>query len=349
MLELKGIERNIGEFRLCDVTFRVDEGDYFILLGPSGAGKSVLLETIAGLIRPTGGSISLNGKDISHAPIQNRKIGMVFQDHAIFPHMKVRQNLAFALHGLGKDVIKEKIDGISSRLGISGLLERYPSTLSGGELQRVALARTLVQEPAVLLLDEPLASMDTRLKSGVRGILRQIHRDGQTIIHVTHDFEEAIALGTRIAVMEGGRILQSGSPSEVFSHPRNSFVAHFIGIRNFIRVRLITENSDTYAECARGGTRFLIPEGNPGDTGHIMIRGEDIILSEHPLESSARNFTKGIVTELFPTSGGLDVSVEAGEIFHSLVTPSSAEILKLREGKEIWLTFKASAIKFIRE
>jgi len=348
MLKLTGVDKDFNGFRLNDIAFTVEKGDYFILLGPSGAGKSLLLETIAGLVSPDSGTIELNGKDISRAPIQQRKIGLVFQDHAIFPHMKVKKNLAYALHGQSRESIHQKIRAMSERLGISQMLDRFPSTLSGGELQRVALARTLIQEPEVLLLDEPLASMDSRLKSEIRSLLRQIHRGGQTIIHVTHDYEEALSLGNRIAVMDHGSILQSGTPDEVFHHPKNGFVADFIGVKNFFPVITRSYDGLPYAETA-GKLKIRINEGQENKKGFVMIRGEDIVLSVNQINSSATNVFAGTVTEITATPAGTDICIEAGETIHALVTGQSVGKLNIREGMHVWLNFKATAVKFIEE
>jgi len=348
MLKLCGINRNFEDFSIKDISFTVEKGDYFILLGPSGAGKSMLLETIAGLVKPDSGSMFLNGTDITGIPIQQRRIGLVFQDHAIFPHMKVRKNLAFALHGKPAETIREKIRVMSERLGIGEMLDRYPSTLSGGELQRVALARTLIQEPEVLLLDEPLASMDSKLRSGIRALLRQIHRGGQTIIHVTHDYEEALSLGNRIAVMDQGNILQTGTPEDVFRHPRNGFVAHFIGIKNFFPATIRVDEGLAYADTERN-MRIRVAEGQENVHGFVMLRGEDIILSRAALDSSASNVFKGKVAEITSSPGGVEVSIDAGEMIHALVTGISREKLDIREGGEIWINFKATAVKFIEE
>ncbi|MCX6285121.1 MAG: ABC transporter ATP-binding protein [Bacteroidetes bacterium] len=348
MLKLRGITKDFKEFSISDISFDVEKGDYFILLGPSGAGKSLLLETIAGLVHSQSGTIELNGKDITLAPIQQRKIGLVFQDHAIFPHMKVKKNLAYALHGQSNENIRRKIRSMSAGLGIEDLLDRYPSTLSGGELQRVALARTLIQEPEILLLDEPLASMDSRLKSEIRALLRQIHRGGQTIIHVTHDYEEALSLGNRIAVMESGRILQTGTPDEVFHHPRNGFVAHFIGIKNFIPAVVRLKEGLAYAETP-GNMKIRINGIQENEKGFVMIRGEDIVLSMEALDSSASNVFQGIVDEVTATPNGCDVCIDAGEKLYALITVVSRDKLNIREGMQIWLNFKATAVKFIEE
>jgi molybdopterin-binding protein len=348
MLELRNISKRFSDFCLTDISFSVGEGDYFILLGESGAGKSMLLETIAGLVNPESGSILLEGNDITNKKIQDRKIGLVFQDHAVFPHMTVYENIAFSLHGrnLSHQEKKESVHQIAEQLSISGLLKRRPSTLSGGELQRVALARTLIQQPRILLLDEPLASLDSRIKSELRSQLRKIHRQGQTILHVTHDYEEALSLGNRIAVIHDGSIIQEGTPDEVFRTPKSEFVAHFTGARNFFKARLTgdTNNSTALAENVLP-VRLITPETGP--EGFILIRCEDIILSNGPIDSSATNNFEGTITEIIPGIRGIDVVIKAGVTFHALITDDSLHHLELTEGKKIWIHFKATAVRFI--
>jgi molybdopterin-binding protein len=348
MLEIKNITYNAGEFSLKSVSITVHQGDYFILLGESGAGKSMLLETIAGLVNPESGSIIMEGKDITHQKIQSRKIGLVFQDHAVFPHMTVYENIAYSLHGrkLSHEEKKERVRRVADQLSISGLLDRRPSTLSGGELQRVALARALIQQPKVLLLDEPLSSLDSRIKSDLRSRLRKIHRQGQTILHVTHDYEEALSLGNRIAVIHNGAIIQEGTPEEVFRNPKSEFVAHFVGARNFFKALLTGENNNSIALVEKTIPVRLIPP-TVGPNGYILIRSEDIVLSNDPFDSSATNNFEGTITEIIPGIRGTDVVVDIGIRLHALITAESLNHLELREGKQIWLHFKATAVRFI--
>jgi molybdopterin-binding protein len=348
MIELRNISKRFSDFCLKDISFTVEQGDYFILLGESGAGKSMLLETIAGLVQPESGSLIMEGNDMTHQKIQNRKIGLVFQDHAVFPHMTVYENIVYSLHGrkLSHEEKKERVCRIAEQLSISDLLDRRPSTLSGGELQRVALARTLIQQPKILLLDEPLASLDSRIKSDLRSQLRKIHRQGQTILHVTHDYEEALSLGNRIAVIHNGAIIQEGTPEEVFRNPKSEFVAHFIGARNFFRARLTGDDNNSIALAENTlPVRMLSPD--TGAEGFILIRGEDIILSNDPFDSSATNNFEGTITEIIPGIRGIDVVADAGIILHALITAESLVRLELTEGKKIWLHFKATAVKFI--
>jgi molybdopterin-binding protein len=348
MLELRNISKRFEDFCLQDVTLTVKEGDYFILLGESGSGKSMVLETIAGLVAPDSGTILMNDRDITREKIQNRKIGLVFQDHAVFPHLSVAENIAYSLHGTGmsKAEKSEKVKTIATELGIGELLTRKPGTLSGGELQRVALGRTLIQHPSILLLDEPLSSLDSRLKGELRRLLRAIHRKGQTILHVTHDYEEALSLGTRIAVINKGMIVQSGSPEEVFRNPKSEFVAHFIGVSNFFAVTLNTEDGATFAYTSNNiKVRIVI---NVTETnGFILVRGEDILLSDMPVETSATNNFEGRVLEIVPHAGGTDVTIDVGIELHALITSESLEKLMLKPGKRCWVHFKATAVRFI--
>jgi molybdopterin-binding protein len=350
MLVLKGLTKRFDDFCLKDVTFTVEKGDYFILLGESGAGKSMVLETIAGLVAPDSGTIHLHGKDITQEKIQHRKTGLVFQDHAVFPHLTVAENIAYSLHGAKMDRHQkfEKVKAIASELGIAELLDRNPATLSGGELQRVALGRTLIQEPLVLLLDEPLSSLDSRLKGDLRRLLRTIHRKGQTILHVTHDYEEALSLGTKIAVIHQGTIIQTGTPAEVFHHPKSEFVAHFIGIKNFFEAQLVTKNQVTFAHTGNNIQVRIVSDLPDGD-GFILLRGEDVLLSAVPVDTSATNNFKGIVVEIVPYVSGIDVTIDAGIELHALITRESAVHLGLVPGATCWVHFKATAVRFINK
>lgn len=345
-LILYGICKKFQEFSLEDVSFEVRKNDYFILLGESGAGKSMILEMIAGLIKPDQGEIIMNGRNITREKIQKRKAGLVFQDYAIFPHLSAGANIAYSLHGsdLTHEEKRKKIQSVAEDLGIADLLHRKPSTLSGGELQRVGLARTLVQEPDILLLDEPLSSLDTRIKSDLRNVLHKLHAGGQTILHVTHDYEEALALGTRIAVIHNGRIIQKGEPEAVFSNPGSEFVAHFTGARNFFKARSVPEEGQFV--IADEILKIQTGEDLPPVSGYVMIREEDIFLSNNEIDSSATNNFEGKIERLTKTSRGIDVTISMGLTLHARVTRTSVEKMGLAEGKTVWVHFKATAVRF---
>jgi len=348
MLELRNISCSFPGFSLSEISFSVADGEYFILLGESGAGKSLLLEAIAGLNPIKSGNLILEGKDITNEKIQQRGIGLVFQDQAVFPHLSVKENIAYPLTGkhISKAEKDKIIDEITAILQISKLLTRRPSTLSGGELQRVALARALVQKPKVLLLDEPLSATDSKLRSELRALLRQINRMGQTIIHVTHDFDEAVSLADRIAIMNQGTIVQSGTPQEVFGNPVNGFVAHFAGIRNFYKVTIVKENGSCIARLAND-VAIVIGDSTETDSGYILIRNEDILLSSATFESSALNNFEGKVVDIYPSRSGMEVVLDIGITLFAQISRESALKMKLVPGGNAWVHFKASSVKLI--
>lgn len=348
MLELRNISCSFPGFNLSEISFSVAKGEYFILLGESGAGKSLLLEAIAGLGKVKSGNVLLDGKDITNEKIQKRGIGLVFQDHAVFPHLSVKENIAYPLKGkkLSNSQKENIITETAFLLQISGLLNRKPATLSGGELQRVALARALVQKPSVLLLDEPLSATDSKLRSELRALLRQINRLGQTIIHVTHDFDEAVSLADHIAIMNQGRIVQTGTPLEVFSNPTNAFVAHFAGIRNFFKARIVQHNGKNIA-MVENDVAIVISDSSLNNSGYILIRNEDILISPESLESSALNNFQGTVLDIFPSRSGMEVLIDISITLHAQISSESAAKFKLIAGRKIWVTFKASSVKLI--
>lgn len=350
ILRLDNISFNAGDFAMHHIDFTVNEGGYFILLGPSGAGKTLILELIAGFYKPAQGRIMLKQRDITHTPVQMREVGLLFQDHALFPHLNVFDNIAFPVRKKIKSrrILSEMVGLMAAELEIEPLLHRAPATLSGGEQQRVALARTLMKKPAVLLLDEPLASLDVQLRGGVRSLLRRLNQNGQTILHVTHDYEEAAILGHRIAVVENRTIIQTGSHDEVFHHPRSAFIASFAGIRNFFSGSLFSEPNGLSSFIIKGVVIKILTNLQAG-SGFAIIRSEDIFLSAEPVQSTAANNLKGIITALEPARLGNEITVDVGVPLIALVTAESTARLELAPGKTVWASFKASAVRFVAE
>jgi molybdopterin-binding protein len=352
MLEIKNISITLGDFALTDISLTVNTGDYLTLLGVSGAGKTVLLEVLAGLVKPATGQIFWNGMEITAQKIQERPVGLVYQDLSLFPHLRVDQNIAFPLKNkrLKKTAKAAKVNELAQTTGVSHLLHRYPGTLSGGEAQRVALARTLAADPDILLLDEPLANLDVTLRSGLTKLLRTINRMGKTIIHVTHDYSEAATLSSHVAVIENGRLVQTGDPLEVFRHPATAFVARFSGMKNLFQAS-ITPSPDRGLMIANiwGGCRIFFTGQTDQNKGYISIPAEDIILSEKPFETSAINQFHGVVKETWMAGAGMEVVIEAGAELVVTISRTSFEKLELQSGKNIWLTFKASAVRFLRQ
>jgi multiple sugar transport system ATP-binding protein len=232
-VETRNLRKDFGEVRAVDsVSIATREGEFLVLLGPSGCGKTTLLRMIAGLEKPTAGEIIIGGQVVNALPPRARKIAMVFQSYALYPHMNVFKNIAFPLkaQGVPKQVRQTKVEWAAAMFGIERLLSRKPRALSGGERQRVALARALVREPDVFLLDEPLSNLDAKLRTAARDELQQFQkRIGTTTIYVTHDQVEAMGLGDRIAVMNEGKVRQIGQPQEVYDEPADTFVAAFLG------------------------------------------------------------------------------------------------------------------------
>jgi ABC-type sugar transport system ATPase subunit len=217
---------------LREVSLAVRDGEFLVLLGPSGCGKTTLLRCIAGLDEPTGGEILIGEREVTHLPPADRDVAMVFQNHALYPHLTARGNIAFPLsvRGVAAPEVARRVAETAERLGLTPLLERFPAQLSGGQRQRVALGRALVRAPRVFLFDEPLANVDAPLRAELRAELLALHRAvGATMLYVTHDQLEAMTLGQRIAVLHDGRLCQLGTPSEVYQRPADVFVARFIG------------------------------------------------------------------------------------------------------------------------
>jgi multiple sugar transport system ATP-binding protein len=215
-----------------DVSLRIEEGEFIVLVGPSGCGKSTLLRMIAGLEEVTRGAISIGGVDVTELAPRRRDIAMVFQSYALYPHMTVRKNIGYGLkvRRVPKDEARRRVEEVATMLGLETMLERKPAQLSGGQRQRVAMGRAIVREPKAFLMDEPLSNLDAKLRVEMRASLAQLHaRLGVTTVYVTHDQTEAMTLGQRVAVLDGGRVLQVDTPQRLYEHPTNVFVAAFIG------------------------------------------------------------------------------------------------------------------------
>ncbi len=255
-LTCKSLTKSYANNRvLNDVSADIAKGELVTLLGPSGCGKTTLLRAIAGLSMADTGSILLDGADITHTPIHRRNIGMVFQSHALFPHMSVTDNVAFGLRmqGIQVDERRNRVGDALALVRLNGFENRMPHELSGGQQQRVAIARAIAINPSVLLLDEPFGALDRKLRETLQVELRQLTKNlSMTAIFVTHDQEEALVLSDRIAVMNGGVIQQIGSPAEVFERPANQFVADFMGFENMFPATVVSQSNGTVRLTSRG-------------------------------------------------------------------------------------------------
>ncbi|MHC4213471.1 MAG: ABC transporter ATP-binding protein [Planctomycetota bacterium] len=353
MLSVEGVSKTFESFCVKDVSFEVGPGQYFVLLGASGVGKSIVLETIAGLIEADSGRIFLDGEDITDEQIQRRRIGLVFQDNALFGHMTVFDNIAYPLRcrKLGRAQIRERVGELAEQVGMEGFLRSGVGTLSGGEIQRVSLARALASEPRCLLLDEPLSSLDAQARADMRSLLRRLNEQGQTIVHVTHDYTEAVSLATHIGVMEGGSIAQVGTVEDIFAHPKSEFVARFVGISNYFKGRLerCSELVTKTKQFVTDGVIFRVLTESADGYGYVCIGSEDVTISNERIASSARNNFNGTIVEVIPVGSGMEVTVDIGVRLSALVTVESVKALGLECGKTIWVSFKASAVRFIEQ
>ena len=344
MIEIKNISKSLGDFFLSDISFDIKDGEYFMILGPTGAGKTILLETIAGIYHPDKGRILMEGRDITDIPPKDRNISMVYQDYMLFPHLDVRQNIAFGLRlkKTPKEVIKDEIEKSSKLLNISHLLHRYPNTLSGGEKQRIAIARAMVIKPYALLLDEPLAALDTQTRDRLRQELKKIHSMTKSaIVHVTHNFEEIFSLADRVAVMNEGRIIQVGQPDDIFRKPNCEFIANFVGVENLFKGKSVVENG--FAHININGVDLFSANCRSGDA-FISIRPEEILISKQPFKSSARNSLRGKIIKITNSGAIAKVTVDVGIPFNVMITKQSLEDMGLKNGEIANITFKASAV-----
>ena len=345
MLKLKNINKRLGDFALSGINIHIREGEYYVLLGRSGSGKTQLLELIAGLNEPDSGEIWINNEDVTGKKIQERKTGLVFQDYAIFPNLSVFGNIAYSLRSrkAGRELIDQQVNRVASELNISHLLNRYTNKLSGGELQRVALARTLITSPRLLLLDEPMSSIDASLKDDIMRTFRSLNKKGLTIVHVTHDYREAVSLASRVGVIHNGHIIQEGQPGEVFSKPVNKFVARYAGIRNFYRAQFFKVDGHWKAKSDKEIVFNLSDDSYP-DEGLMIIRSDKIRIHEtKPFEQKVNCF-KGVIREMISSEYGMEITVDASELFYVDITGDEAKEMRLKESSEVWISFSPGSV-----
>lgn len=312
-----------------DVSLTVQDREFVVLLGPSGCGKTTLLRCVAGLEQVDGGRIFIGGREVTWLPPRKRNIAMVFQNYAVFPHLTVFENIAFGLRmqRRPKTEIERRVREAAALLHIADLLNRYPAQLSGGQRQRVAVARAIAVHPEVLLMDEPLSNLDALLRLEMRAELKRLLRDIQaTTIYVTHDQVEALSMGDRIAVMREGRILQYGTPLEVYDYPANVFVGGFIGNppMNFLRARLQREDNTLWAQTSGG--RLPVP---PALTRELARQGlEEVIvgvraenMSPFPLED-AEGVLQGQVVVVEPLGSHNLITLQMGDTMVKITAPA---------------------------
>ncbi|HEY2849511.1 MAG TPA: ABC transporter ATP-binding protein [Gemmatimonadaceae bacterium] len=339
MISAAGLTARVGAFALADVTFDVPRGAYGVVIGPTGSGKTTLLEVISGLIPQTGGFLSLDDRDATHEPADARNIGLVYQHGVLFPHLSVEQNVGYGARSAAF------ADEVSGRFGLRELYARSVRSLSGGERQLVALARALARRPSVLLLDEPFSALDPSRRVAARREIRAVHREwGLTTLHVTHDFAEAGSLGDIAVLLDAGRVLQAGPPTDVFRRPASPYVAEFLGAENVFAGEVVAlAGSNVFRS---GALSVVVGGAAPAGKCHAIVRAEEILISRSaPEPSSARNRFEGRVTAIASAGALWRVTIDvSGTPLIAALTTYSADELELKPGDTAFLTFKATAV-----
>lgn len=337
-IEIENLHLSFGKTKvLTGVNLEIQPGEFFAFLGPSGSGKSTLLRAIAGFGPRPQGAIRIGGRDVLSLPPWSRDVGMVFQSYALWPHMSVRDNVAFGLRErrVASAEIARRVDEALALVGLQHLADRMPNQLSGGQQQRIALARTVVIEPKVLLLDEPLSNLDAGLRVQMRRELLSLQRKlGLTTIFVTHDQEEANSTSDRMAVLDGGVIQQVGTPQELYDHPANLFVARFLGTANVLSGAI---EKDGEALRFRTGSGDLLPLSGEGGTAaeasNVVLRPQNISIVDGPGSNAIQG--RVLYSEFLGSQMRYVVGAAGGEIVVDQVHEAGAR--GVSEGEDVWL------------
>jgi putrescine transport system ATP-binding protein len=307
LIRLENVSKRFGKVvAVDDLTLTIFEGEFFALLGPSGCGKSTLMRLLAGFELPDAGRIFLGDADLTGVPPHRRPLNMMFQSYALFPHMTVARNIAYGLRQerLGRGEIAFRVQRMLQLAQLEAVVDRRPDQLSGGQRQRAALARALAKEPRVLLLDEPLAALDKKLRGETQHELKEIQaRLGTTFLIVTHDQGEAMSMADRIAIMDGGRIVQVAAPKELYQHPRTRFVAEFVGDINIVEGKLIgKEAGDWRVQTGWRDMPMLIRDGGEplqaGESVAVAVRPETVTMHREPVKAEGPNAVAGQVQDV---------------------------------------------------
>jgi molybdate/tungstate transport system ATP-binding protein len=344
------VSKNLGTFSLKNVSLEVAEGEYFVLLGPTGAGKTVLLEVIMGFHRPDKGKILLNGQDITDVQINKRGIVYVPQNCPLFPHINVFENVEFGLkmQRVAPAKRRQAVEKVLETVGLEEMTEAMPATLSGGERQKVALARVLVTEPKVILLDEPLTSIDAETSRSLRKELTRINRVLRVaFLHVTHDQIEAFSLADKVAIMMDGKIVQAGTPNDVLSNPVDASAARFLGYENVLHVKLVKYEGGM-SKVGANGISIKVKGKLESDAATIAIRPEDLVITTEALPiSDDWNSLEGEVREYANLGPFVEVAVDAGLMLKVSIDKRSFLEMNLIEGRHVHVAFKANSVKIV--
>jgi spermidine/putrescine transport system ATP-binding protein len=301
-LVLSHVTKTFGDFTAVDdLSLTIPQGSFFALLGPSGCGKTTTLRMIAGLEEPSSGTISIGSTDITETKAYERPVNTVFQNYALFPHLTIFENVAFGLRRRGIKDVNEAVEKVLNLVELAHLKDRKPGQLSGGQQQRIALARAVVNKPALLLLDEPLGALDLKLRRQMQIELKWIQTEvGITFVHVTHDQEEAMTMADTVAVMNNGRIEQMGSPADLYENPKTVFVANFLGQSNFIDAEIESSDGDNVTANLKG-TRITFPKSRNNASGKSLkvgIRPEKFRLHDQGDSAHGNVLTGGVITDI---------------------------------------------------
>ncbi len=353
-VQLQAVSKRFGEHTAVEtVTLTIAAGEFFSLLGPSGCGKTTTLRIVAGFEMPSAGKVFLNGAEITERPAHLRRIGMVFQHYALFPHLSVFENVAFPLRLRRAQAaeIRQRVSEALEMVRLPGLAGRMPAQLSGGQQQRVALARALVFHPSVVLLDEPLGALDLKLRKAMQLELKTLQREiGLTFVYVTHDQEEALTMSDRIAVMDRGRVLQVGDPRSIYQRPSSRFVADFIGVSNFLSGRVRETGVEAVIELDGGGEvrAERTVDLAVGQTVSVAIRPERMRLESAPVgPERGWNALTGVIRELVYTGSDTQYFVEVGASGAVMVrVPNDAPVEARRpaeRGDRAWVRWEVGS------
>jgi spermidine/putrescine ABC transporter ATP-binding subunit len=348
VIEVAELSKRFGEFTaLADVSFHVDEGEFVTLLGASGCGKTTTIRIIAGYLRQDTGCVYIDGREVSRLLPQERNIGMVFQNYALFPHMTVRGNIAFGLkvRRCSPAEIAARVDELLAVTKLEGFGDHRPHQLSGGMQQRVALARALAFQPRILLMDEPLGALDVKLRKSMQAELKRLQRGlGVTTIYVTHDQEEALSMSDRLVVMNAGRIVQIGTAEEVYLRPNSTFVADFVGTSNMLQGSIL-DSPDSTTWCVRiGHTTIIAPQAPmPAERDTVFVLRPELVqlMSRSVPASEANRFEGKVLSVTFLGSMAL-VTVDVPALECELV--AQAGVGKWREGDLVTVSWNSDAL-----
>lgn len=349
-LNVKNFNVEVGKFRIDDVSLSIEEGEILVILGDNGSGKTKLLEAIAGFQKIKSGKISLHGMEITDLPPDKREIGFISETLSLFPHMSVRKNILYGMRYKKIEDEKEKFRELVKMFGLENLLDRFPQTLSTGEKQKVAFARTLIVDPKIILLDEPTSAISIREREKIDMEIRMtLKKFRKSSIFVTHDENEAFLIGDRMAIMDGGKILQTGKADDIFYHPSSERVATFLGETNIFEGYVVEKIHDTIVVELSKVKITASGDFEIGTRVKVFVRPENVILKNEFREMKGENIFHGKVSKIMPRGLFMKVSVDVEIIFVAFLTRQVVKDMNLKEGADVYLEFKSTSAHAVRK